>query len=275
MIRALRNIAAGLVVALGLALPASANTTASADFTDLWWGGTSENGWGLNIIHQNTIIFATLYVYNTDGTPRFFSASETRATGTSSFSGPLYDTRGTYYGTVPYNAGAFSGTAVGTLTLTFSSPTAGTLQYNVGGTAVTKSITRFAFAANNLTGNYLGGLTATSICNGASDLTLIFDTLVVTQNGNAITMTVVFNNNAGVLSRCTFSGTYSQAGSLGTVTGTYNCIFGANPGTQGPQGSFSITEIAPHQTGFSGRFTGSDQFCSSHSGYFGGLRDVI
>ncbi len=272
MIKALRNIAAGLLVALGVALPASATTTASADFTDLWWGGASENGWGLNIIHQNTLIFATLYVYNTDGSARFFSASETRATGTNSFSGPLYDTHGTYYGTVPYNAGAFTAAAVGGITLTFSSATAGTLQYNVGGTTVTKSITRFAFAANNLTGNYLGGLTATSICSGQSQLTLIFDTLQVTQTGNSMTMTVNFFNNAGVSSRCTFSGTYSQAGSLGSVSGTYSCTFGS---TAGNQGSFSMTEIAPHQAGFNGRFTGSDQFCSSHSGWFGGVRDVI
>jgi len=272
MMKAFRNIAAGLLVALGLALPASATTTASADFTDLWWGGTSENGWGLNIIHQNTLIFATLYVYNTDGTPRFFSASETRATGTNSFSGPLYDTRGTYFGTVPYNAASFTATPVGTLTLTFSSPTAGTLQYNVGGTTVTKSITRFAFAANNLTGNYLGGLTATSTCSGQSQLTLIFDTLQVSQSGNSVSMVVLFNNNAGISSRCVFSGTYSQAGSLGSVSGTYSCTFGTATGNQG---SFSITEIAPHQAGFNGRFTGSDQFCSSHSGWFGGVRDVI
>jgi|SRR5688572_8136300 len=272
MIKALRNFAAAAAVALGFALPASATTTLGTDFTDLWWGGGAENGWGLNIIHQNNIIFATLYVYNADGTPRFFSASETRATGTNSFSGPLYDTRGTFFGTVPYNANQFTATQVGTLTLSFSSFNAGTLQYNVGGTTVTKSITRFGFGPNNLSGNYLGGLTATSTCSGASQLTLIFDTLQVSHGGSSITMTVNFFNNQGTSSRCVFSGSYSQQGSQGSISGTYSCTFGS---TAGNQGTFSMTEIAPQQSGFAGRFSGSDQFCSSHSGWFGGVRDVI
>ena len=267
MIKAFRNIAVGLLVALGLALPASATTTASTDFTDLWWGGTSENGWGLNLIHQNTTIVATLYVYSADGSPRFFLAS---ASGTNSFSGQLFETRGTYYGTVPYNPN-FTSAAVGTLTLTFNSATTGTLQYNVGNVTVTKPITRFLFANNNLTGSYLGGATVSSVCSGVAQNSLMFDTLRVTHNGASITMTVDFYNAASVSSRCTFSGTYSQAGSLGSVSGTYACTFGTTPGNQG---NFTITEIAPHQSGFNGRFTGSDQICSSHIGYFGGLRDV-
>jgi len=272
MIKALRNFAAAAAVAFGFALPASATTTLGTDFTDLWWGGGTENGWGVNIIHQNNIIFATLYVYNQDGTPRFYSGSETRATSTTSFSGPLYDTRGTYFGTVPYNAGAFTATPVGTITLAFSGANAGTLTYNVGGVSVSKSITRFGFGGNNLSGNYLGGMTAASTCAGTSQLTLIFDTLQVTQSGNSITMTVNFFNNQGVSSRCVFAGAYSQQGSLGTVQGNYNCTFGS---TAGNQGTFTVSEITPQQSGFTGRFTGADQFCSSHSGWFGGVRDVI
>lgn len=272
MLKSLRNFAAAAALAFGFALPASATTTLGTDFTDLWWGGGTENGWGLNIIHQNSIIFATLYVYNQDGTPRFYSGSETRAASTNSFSGPLYDTRGTYFGTVPYNAGAFTATQVGTITLNFSSANAGTLSYTVGGVTVTKSITRFGFGGNNLSGNYLGGVTASSTCGGTNQLTLIFDTLQVSHSGSSVTMTVNFFNNAGTASRCVFTGTYSQQGSLGTVQGSYSCTFGA---TQGNQGTFTVSEIHPQQSGFTGRFTGSDQFCTSHSGWFGGVRDVI
>lgn len=271
MIKTFRNIAAAFVVALGFALPASATTTIGTDFTDLWWGGGSENGWGLNIIHQNNVIFATLYVYNADGSPRFYSASETRGGG-NFYSGPLYDTRGTYYGSIPYNAGAFSATQVGTITLNFSGPNNGTLTYNVGGTTVTKQITRFGFGPNSLGGKYLGGMIATSVCGGVQQNSLIFDTLNVTHNGgSAITMTVDFYNINQIASRCTYNGTYSQQGSLGTVSGTYTCTYGT---TGGAQGSFTITEIAPHQAGFNGKFSGSDNFCSSHSGYFGGVRDT-
>jgi hypothetical protein len=268
MLTSFRRFATALLAALGVSLSASA-ATSSTDFTDLWLT-SGENGWGLNIIQQESLIFATLYVYDAAGNAHFFSASSTVQTGTNSFSGPLYETRGTYYATVPYVSGP-PPTQVGTFTLNFSNANAGTLTYTVNGQTITKQIQRFAFRGENLTGNYLGGLTATSTCGGASQLTLVFDTLRVTHSGTSISMTVTFFNAAGVSSSCTYSGTYSQNGRLGAITGSYTCAGGAAP----IAGSFTISNIDAQQTGFSGRFTGSDQFCSSHSGYFGGVRDVI
>jgi len=269
MTRTLGKLLAAAALALGISLPASA-VTGGIDFTDLWWN-PSEPGWGMNVIHQNGIIFATLYVYDAAGTPHFFSGSETRGTGTS-FTGPLYETRGTNFAVNPYNAGAYGASAVGTITINFSTANSGTLTYNVGGTNVSKSITRFAFATDNLSGNYLGGLTAASNCTTGAQSTLIFDTLRVTHSGNSISMTVNFFNNAGLPSVCTFNGSYSPMGRLGNISGTYGCTVGGGPANQG---TFSIGNIASTQTGWSGNFSGSDQFCSSHTGYFGGVRDVI
>ena len=269
MIRTLKNLLAGALVALGFALPASAVTT-GVDFTDLWWN-PAEPGWGLNVIHQQGIIFATLYVYDASGVPHFYSASETRGTG-NSFTGPLFETRGTYYGTTPYNAGAYGATAVGTLSINYSTSNSGTLTYNVAGITVNKSITRFAFATDNLSGRYLGGLTATSVCSSGNQSTLIFDTLSVTQNGNAISMTVTFFNSSNTPSSCVFSGSYGPMGRLGTITGTFSCTVGSQAVNSGP---FTISNVQASQTGFSGTFNGSDQFCSNHTGYFGGVRDVL
>jgi hypothetical protein len=269
MIRTLKAFFAAAVLALGFSLPASA-VSGGTDFTDLWWN-PNEPGWGMNVIHQNGIIFATLYVYDATGTPHFYSASETRGSGTS-FSGPLYETHGTYFATTPYNAGAYGATAVGNIAINFSTANSGTLQYTVGATSITKSITRFAFATDSLAGNYLGGLTASSTCTTGAQNTLIFDTLRVTQTGNSISMTVTFFNNAGQSSTCIFNGTYSPMGRLGNIAGTYSCTVG---GSAANAGSFAIANIDATQTGFSGRFTGNDQFCSSHTGYFGGVRDVL
>lgn len=269
MIRSIKVFLAGAAIALGFSLPAAA-VTGGTDFTDLWWN-PAEPGWGMNVIHQNGIIFATLYVYDAAGTPHFYSGSETRGSG-NTFSGPLYETRGTYFATAPYNAGSYGANAVGTITLNFTGPNSGTLAYTVGGTNVTKTIQRFAFGMDNLSGNYLGGLTASSVCSGASQLTLIFDTMAVSQSGNSFTATVSFYNGAGVQSRCTFSGSYTPMGRQGNVSGNYSCTFGSTPGNAG---SFSIAGIETTQNGFNGRFTGSDQFCSSHSGYFGGVKDVL
>jgi hypothetical protein len=269
MTKTFRNLLAAAALALGFSLPASA-VTSGTDFTDLWWN-PAEPGWGLNVIHQNGIIFATLYVYDANGTPHFFSGSETRGSG-NSFSGTLFETRGTPFTTNPYNAAAYGANAVGSINLSFSTANSGTLTYSVGGTTVTKSITRFAFATDNLSGNYLGGLTASSQCTTGAQNTLIFDTLHVTQNGNAVQMVVSFFNNAGISSTCTFNGTYSPMGRLGNMSGSYGCTVGGSPANSG---NFTIANIEASQNGFSGRFSGSDNFCSSHNGFFGGVRDVI
>jgi hypothetical protein len=269
MIRTFRLFAAGLVAALGFSLPASA-ATGGTDFTDNWLL-PGEQGWGLNLIHQGNLIFATLFVYDVNGQPHFFSGSETVGTSTTSFSGPLYETRGTYFAQ-PYNQSTHTATQVGTISLNFSSANNGTLSYNVSGVTVTKAIQRFAFRNENLAGNYLGGLTASSVCGGSSQLTLIFDTIQVTHSGSSVSFKVNFFNGSNVASSCTFNGTYSQNGRLGNVSGTYSCTFGTTPGNAG---SFTISQIDAQQTGFTGRFTGSDNFCSSHTGYFGGVRDVI
>jgi hypothetical protein len=269
MIKMLRNFLVGAVVALGFSLPASA-VTSGTDFTDLWWN-PNENGWGLNVIHNNGVIFAMMYIYDAAGTPHFFSGSETRGTGTS-FTGPLYETRGSYFAASPYNAGAYGATQVGTITINFSTSNSGTLSYTVGTNTVTKSIQRFAITTDNLTGNYLGGLTASSTCTSGQQNTLIFDTLRVTQNVNTIAMTVTFFNNAGVQSTCNFNGNYGPVGRQGVIWGSFACTVGS---TAANQGTFTITDVESSQTGFSGKFSGSDQFCSSHTGYFGGIRDVI
>jgi hypothetical protein len=269
MIHTLRRYLAGLVAAFGLSLPAAAATSGTTDFSDIW-GLPSEPGWGLHIIHQAGMIFATLFVYDANGQPHWFSASETAGSG-SSFSGPLYEHRGTPF-TAPYNPANRGFNQVGTISFNFNTANTGTLTYTVANVPVTKQIERFAFRNENLSGNYLGGMTATSSCGGASQLTLIFDTLQVSHSGSSVTMTVNFFNSSGTSSRCVFSGSYSQNGSLGNITGTYSCTFGS---TAGNTGNFTVSNIDAQATGFNGRFSGSDQFCSSHSGYFGGVRDVL
>ena len=85
-------------------------------------------------------------------------------------------------------------------------------------------------------------------------------------------MIVDFYNAQQVQSRCTFTGAFNQQGNIASISGGFSCVYGSTPGNVG---SYSITEIVMSQTGFSGKFTGSDNFCSSHSGYFGGVKDVI
>ena len=66
-------------------------------------------------------------------------------------------------------------------------------------------------------------------------------------------------------------GTYSQAGHIGTLTGTWSCTLGTTPYNQG---TFTMSAIQSSTTGFSAQFTGRDQFCT-YSGQFGGVKDVL
>lgn len=269
MTRILRQYAAAIVASLAVCLPAAATTTGD-DYTDQWWAGPQESGWGVNFIQQGGTIFATLFVYGTDNTPRWYVATMLQQ-GTGNYGGQMYSTTGPYFGAGSFNTSNVVVTTVGNMSANFSSPYAGTLQYSVNGTQVTKSIIRQGFSNNNLAGNYLGGLTANGAnCQGTTNgPILIHDTLNVAQSGQSLNMVVTFfAAGSGTQSQCTFNGTLTLQGRVGNVTnGTWNC-------TTGNRGNFTLDMVDASQNGFNARFNGSDQFCT-YNGFFGGLKDVL
>lgn len=270
MISTLKRHAVALLASLAVSLPAAATST-GIDYTDQWWGGQAEHGWGVNFIEQGTTIFATLFVYGSDNTARWFVA--TMQGSGSSFSGPMYSTTGPYFGAGSFNGDSTVATQVGSMSVNFSSAYNGSMSYTVNGVNVSKSILRQSFATNNITGHYLGGLTAngTNCHNSPNGAVLIFDTLTVSQSGQSLNMVVNFFAANGQASQCTFTGTLTTQGVMGQVTnGAFNCTVG---GSSANVGSYTLDTISATQTGFSGIFNGSDQFCS-YSGYFGGVKDV-
>ncbi|QJR16556.1 FG-GAP repeat domain-containing protein [Usitatibacter palustris] len=116
----------------------------AANYSALWWNA-AEPGWGLNVAHQDSTVFALLYTYAPDTRDMWLVASDMRQQPNGSFTGTLYRTTGPAFNTQPW--GAFTPTAVGTMTLTFTSGAAGTLTYTFNGTTVTKSISRYDFAS--------------------------------------------------------------------------------------------------------------------------------
>jgi hypothetical protein len=104
--------------------------------TGLWWNA-SESGWGVNFTHQGDLLFATLFTYSGDGRPMWLAMPAGARQGESeTFSGPLYRVTGS-----PLAAANLSPipTAVGTMTAAFAGE-AGTLEYTIDGTRVTKQI---------------------------------------------------------------------------------------------------------------------------------------
>ncbi len=75
------------------------------NYTDLWWASPagSESGWGINLNHQGNIIFATLFDYDTDGSPMWLVMSDGERQSDGSYSGTLFRTTGPAFNAQPFN----------------------------------------------------------------------------------------------------------------------------------------------------------------------------
>ncbi len=162
--RPARLLLAALLLALAIVRPAAAAT----DYTDIWWAGPAESGWGVNFIQSNNFIFATFFIYTTNGDPGWVSAQLSRSGNV--WTGPLYITQGTFFG-APWNPADSNVIAAGVAKFTAVSSTEGTLTYNVGNTVVTKTIVRQTLTPIPLDGSYVGGasVTVTGCSNPGSD----------------------------------------------------------------------------------------------------------
>jgi hypothetical protein len=125
------------ILLLALALPAAAQSTPNANYTDMWWNA-SESGWGISIMqHTGTNqVYAVWYTYDPRETdpatgqfkPLWIVMAGGNWTSPSTLSGPVYVTNGR-----PFNQAGSSTTVtnVGTFTFSFSSSQAGTFTYNI------------------------------------------------------------------------------------------------------------------------------------------------
>ena len=121
----------------------------AANFTDLWWRSPpgSESGWGLNLVQQGDVIFATWFTYGADGSPVWFVASDLRRGAGNTFAGELYRTAGPGFATLPWDPATVTVTPVGSATLAFTGPSAGTFSYVVDGVSGIEPITRQLFGS--------------------------------------------------------------------------------------------------------------------------------
>ena len=125
----------------------TSSRSALTNYQDLWWNA-AESGWGINLTHQDNTIFGSMFNYRASGQGVWWVATMTRQ-GDGSYLGSLLETTGPPFNPNPFTPiGAGNITTVGTMRLTFTSGTAGTLNYSVNGVSVTKAITRQEFGAS-------------------------------------------------------------------------------------------------------------------------------
>jgi alpha-tubulin suppressor-like RCC1 family protein len=116
----------------------------AVNYTSLWWN-PAESGWGVNLNHQDNLIFATIFTYAADRQPLWLVASDAAEQPDGSYVGTLYRATGPPFNAVPWSAANVL--PVGQVTLRFAGASAGTMTYSFNGTTVTKSIQRQVFSS--------------------------------------------------------------------------------------------------------------------------------
>ena len=237
MIRGFRALLAAMFVA-STAVFATPQVTSGNEL----WIQPLEPGWGLNLFHQGDTMFASLFVYGPDGQPKWYTASDLRSpdTGITNFvtSGPLYESTGPWFGG-PFNTSAVTRRQVGDMRISIG--TLGVdlfLDYTIDGVKIHKDLKALAFGRADPSGTYA----AFASCCGPPPLVEEMS-VIVNQSGSSFTMVTQSASRGS----CTYTGTYSQSGQLGRVSGNSEC-------SGGVKGFFSMTELDVTYFGFTSRF---------------------
>jgi len=200
------------------------------DASDLWWN-PNESGWGVNLVEQGTVLFATLFVYDANGRAHWYVSPgmETSSLNTPTdqpvtFAGMLYETTGPV-AAANFNPAQVVGRQVGTASFDYRRPNAGILTYVIDGLTTSKQVQRQTWRASDISGTYnVSRVLRPGLCPGMPDVSVNenLGEMTVTQSGPSVTIETRTPPGAAPLS-CSYSGTYTQSGRMGSISGTYTC----------------------------------------------------
>ena len=256
----LASLAAG-----SIALSASAGT-----FTDLW-STPSEPGWGMSLVQQGDTAFATLFVYDLDGTPRWFFAPAARviageADRLPTFRGELYRANGPWFG-ADFDPAKVAVAPAGHLRLVALADGQLEVAYDVDNAFAIKRMSRLHWSAADFPGLYDGAfrLAVTTQQQGTSLGTVVYHGDVdfrVTDGIGVLSVVDSFQRT------CIYRGAFHPAGSMAAMSGTYRCTHTEEPS---PEGTFELTELEATTNGLTGKLWASSAV-AIQSGRFGGPR---
>ncbi len=115
------------------------------NYSDLWWGGTSQNGWGFSITQQGGTLFGVWYTYNAEGKVQWYFMPGGSFTAANAYGGTLYRTTSSAWLGTPYNGAQLIVVPVGNLSLSFSDANNAVMRYSVDGVSGENIISRLVF----------------------------------------------------------------------------------------------------------------------------------
>jgi len=247
-------------------------TNVTTDVTDIWWP-SSEAGWGIQLIQNADVIFATMFVYGTENQPLFFVAllENPPGGGTGTWTGPLYVSHGSYFG-APWSPALAGEVPVGTMTFALTGIGTGTLDYTVGAESVSKVIDRQPLKLENNDGSYRfthtwstsgAGCTASDAFAPATGA--VTGDMSITHV-DADTAAISLQWKLAPVEFCSMSASYSQIGRFGQYQGTLNC--------PARTGTLTFFEVANRVKGLSGRYTVDWGYNCRYQGRFGGVSNA-
>jgi hypothetical protein len=208
-----RDTSRALVVAMTMTFLNATTALAATNYEGMWWN-PSESGWGLNLTHQGTSIFAVWFIYGPDGAPYWVTGQLSQTGATSSFAGNVYATNGTPYTSPAFDATSTRVAPVGTATATFTGANQLKLSYIINGVSQTKTLTRQTLTPIGLSASYKGYTFGVGPFDYDSTT---FDVTAGSDGSFFLQQTSFFSGT------CRFSGTYAQLGSRIAANGTYQC----------------------------------------------------
>jgi predicted dienelactone hydrolase len=115
------------------------------DATDIWWGGTTQNGWGVSITQDRDTLFGAWYTYDSNGRATWYTMPGGVWEGTTYVAPAFAATGPGVIGNNQFDPTRVQARQVGTVRLEFSGGNAIRMVYDVDGQRGTHALSRLPF----------------------------------------------------------------------------------------------------------------------------------
>lgn len=130
---------------LGVLDVAAGAAPGAADYTDIWWGGQDQSGWGLALVQQRGVLVGVWYTYDRAGKPTWMLMNGGSWINATTFRGTLARATSSPVIGPTYDPKVFAPTIAGDITLVFSDANNAVMTYSVDGVTQTKAISRLPY----------------------------------------------------------------------------------------------------------------------------------